>query len=404
MKKMFLIAFVLFNTAVFSQNRISGTVSNEKKQPLEGASVYINNTTIGVSTKSNGTFELNLKEGIHELIVSYIGYKTIQLNLNTDTYTKPLSLQLEIEENTLDEIVIKRTVYDDEWKYNLKSFKQAFFGRTKLAKECTILNPKVLSFEYNNKSGVLVAEAREPLQIRHNGLGYIISYDLVEFSLGRKRLFFSGYTKYSNLKKSIKRKWKRNRLKAYNGSQVHFLNSLITNKLKSDGFIVNQFKRVLNPDRPSEEKIKLARELVSLQNSRINFSKTITNPQSALDSAIIVIQNSSRPKYRDYLYKKNVPHKEMISKIENDFFLDFENYLSIIYTKEAEEENYLIGMFGKRKKATGMQTSNIVLIDGKSKIDNSGILINPHAIFVEGYWGFESFANMLPADYQPPKD
>lgn len=402
MKKILL--FVLLSTAAYAQNRISGIVSDNQNIPLEGASVYINNTTIGVSTKADGQFELNVKDGIHELIISYLGYKTIRFDLNTTIHQKPLLFQLEVEENILDEVVLKKTVYDDEWKYNLMSFKGAFLGRTKLASECKILNPKVLHFEFDNKSGILAAEAREPLQIKHSALGYLITYDLVEFSLGRKRLFFSGYARYSNLRKSVRKKWKRNRLRAYNGSQVHFLNSLINNKLKENGFIVNQFKRVLNPERPSEEKIKLARELLSLESKRINFSQTITNPKTSLDSAIVVIQQSRKPKYQDFLYKRNVARKNMFSKTNNNLFLDFKNYLSVIYTKEPEEENYLKGMFGKHKKATGVQTSNIVLINGKSIIDSSGILINPKAIFVEGYWGFESFADMLPTNYQPTKD
>ena len=61
-------------------------------------------------------------------------------------------------------------------------------------------------------------------------------------------------------------------------------------------------------------------------------------------------------------------------------------------------------MFGKLKKAIGVQTSNIVLTNGKSMIDNSGVLVNPKALFVEDYWAFESFANMLPTDYQPNKN
>jgi len=90
----------------------------------------------------------------------------------------------------------------------------------------------------------------------------------------------------------------------------------------------------------------------------------------------------------------------MIAYNSNTPFLNFKNYLMVIYTKEPEEKNYLIGMFGKRKKASGVQTSNIVLLEGNAQIDKSGVLINPNAIFNEGYWGFEAFANMLPLDYK----
>jgi len=174
--------------------------------------------------------------------------------------------------------------------------------------------------------------------------------------------------------------------------------------LKKNGFIVNQFRRELNPERPSEKEIKFAKELLLLQGNTISTLKEIENPLTQIDSAIITVKNSRKPKYIDYLYKRNISEEYIYSSNKNVSFLDFENYLTIIYTKEPEEENYLIGMFGKRKKAIGMQTSNIVLINGKSVIDKSGVLVNPKAIYVEGYWGFESFANMLPTDYQTNKN
>lgn len=404
MKNIFFIGFTLIFLSSFSQKKIYGKVTDENNSPLEGASVYINNTTIGNSTDTNGEFVLNVKEGAHELIISYISYKTIRYSLNTNSFVEPLLFKLKPEDNLLNEVVLKKPKYDEEWKSNLVIFKRAFFGKTKMAEECDIINPKVLYFEFNRKTGELTAEVKEPLIIKHKGLGYLITFDLVEFSLKNNRLFFSGYTRYSNLKKSIRKKWKRNRLEAFNGSQMHFLRSLTSKQLKKNGFIVNQFRRELNPERPSEKEIKFAKELIQLQGNTISTLKKTKPPLTQLDSALVIMENSKKPKYIDYLYKRNISEEHMYSSNKNVSFLDFENYLTVIYTKEPEEENYLIGMFGKRKKAIGMQTSNIVLINGKSMIDKSGVLVNPKAIYVEGYWGFESFANMLPTDYQTNKN
>ena len=404
MKNLFIVGFTFIFLSSFSQKRISGRVTDENNEPLEGASVYINNTTIGISTNTNGEFVLNLNEGTHELIISYISYKTARFHFTTESFSKPLLFKLKPDDNLLNEVIIKKHKYDEEWKSNLAIFKRAFFGKTKMAQECDIINPKVLYFEFNRKSGELTADAKEPLIIKHNGLGYLISYDLVEFSLKNNRLFFSGYTRYSNLKKSVRKKWKRNRIEAFNGSQMHFLRSLTNKQLKNNGFIVNQFRRELNPERPSEKEIKFAKELLLLQGNTISTLKEIENPLTQIDSAIVTVKNSRKPKYIDYLYQRNISEEHIFSSNKNVSFLDFENYLTIIYTKEPEEENYLIGMFGKRKKAIGVQTSNIVLTNGKSMIDNSGVLVNPKALFVEDYWAFESFANMLPTDYQPNKN
>ncbi|MEE3999729.1 carboxypeptidase-like regulatory domain-containing protein [Tenacibaculum sp. FZY0031] len=396
-----LFLFLLFVNAIsFSQILIKGNVFSKTNEPLEGASVYFNNTTTGTITNSQGEFELKIKEGNYTLVISFLGYKTKQLLITPQKKDVNINIKLEEDSSILNEVVIKKTVYDKNWEYNLARFKQAFLGRTKLAETCKIINEKDIYFEYSPKKNTLTAFAKKPLRIKHQGLGYIITYDLVDFTLKGQQLFFSGLARYKNLKKKVTRRWKQNRLEAYNGSQMHFLRSLTSKNLEETGFVVNQFKRVLNPDRPFEEKINFAREFIKLYNKPIHLSRNISYPKTTLDSMIVTLQKAKLPKYQDYLYKTNLSYHNMITYNNNIPYLNFKNYLMVIYTKEPEEENYLIGMFGKRKKASGVQTSNIVLLEGNAQIDKSGILINPNAVFNEGYWGFEAFANMLPLDYK----
>ena len=164
MKNRFL--YILFFVSYFSfgqtQITIHGTVY-QKNGPLEGVAVYFNSTMIGTTTNANGEFSIPVKDGQHQLIVSYLGYKTISYSLNTKTYKSPLTFALLEEENVLDEIVIKKTIYDDVWKYNLQKFKQEFIGKTELSEECEILNPKVIHFEFNAKENILTAYPRKPL-------------------------------------------------------------------------------------------------------------------------------------------------------------------------------------------------------------------------------------------------
>jgi hypothetical protein len=172
-----------------------------------------NNTMLGTTTNSNGKFSIPTKKGQYELIVSYLGYKKIIYVLNTSTYKKPLVFALEEESNTLDEVIIKKTAYDDEWKYNLSQFKEEFIGTTSFLKDCKILNPAVLHFNYNAKNNKLEAIARKPLKIRHQSLGYEIIYKLEEFTIHKNRVIYLGYSRYKILKgsKRKQRKWKKNR-------------------------------------------------------------------------------------------------------------------------------------------------------------------------------------------------
>lgn len=391
---------LFFSIQITSQITIHGTVF-EKSTPLEGAAVYFNNTMLGTTTNSNGEFSITVKEGQYDLIVSYLGYKKINFALNTSNYTKPLVFKLQEENNTLNEIVIRKTIYNDEWKYNLQTFKREFIGTTKLADVCKISNPEVLHFDFDTKENLLTAFARKPLQIIHKGLGYRIIYELEEFKIHKNQVTYLGYSRYKELKgsKRKKRKWRSNRMLAYNGSFTHFYQSLLKGTTYQDGFLIHQFKRILNPERPSEEKIARARELVKLNRNRINFSKVIKKPKTALDSSLVILKKVKLPKFKDYLYKSKVPIKDIIQFKNGVFYLKFENNLSVVYTKELEVERYILRTpFSKSRKALP-QTSSIIPLKLPSVLDKNGSLISPLDMFYEGYWSFEKFADALPLDY-----
>lgn len=401
MKKLLLVTFVFFSVLGFSQTRISGKIVDKENTPLEGASVYLNNTTIGVSTKTNGEFDFTVADGTYDLIVSYLGFKTIQYTLTTSAYSKELFFTLEESENVLNEVVIRKTKYDETWKYNLNQFIQNFLGRTNLAADCKILNAKTLHFEYDEKTRTMTAFAREPLKIENKSLGYLITFDLALFSLGPNTVNYYGYTKYETLSggKRKQRKWEENRTKAFLGSKMHFVRSLIDGNTKEQGFNINQFRRDPNPERPSDKEIERAREIVKLSNINTYDFQFKAAPETMLDSAMVVLQKSSLPKFKDYLYKQGVPLNEIVQFEDSKHILSFPNYLSIIYTKEAEEDNYVMGIFGKKRSPLAVQTSAMTMLVKQALLDPSGEIINPLDVFYEGYWAFEQFADALPLNY-----
>lgn len=389
---------------IFSQIVIKGTVYYENGT-LENVAVYVNNTMLGTTTEEKGQFSIPVKEGQYELIVSYLGYKKINYALNTSTYTKPLVFALEENADVLDEIVIKKIVYDEKWKNNLATFKRQFIGTTALAADCEILNPEVLGFDFDNKTRKLSAYARKPLQIKHKSLGYLITYELENFEMDNRYITYLGYSRYQQLKggKRKKKRWKKNRLKAYNGSPFHFYKSLLKNTFQQEGFIVNQFKRVKNPDRPSEEEIQKARQTLRLnRNIVLSYNKNIDEPKKAIDSALVVMKKSRLPKSRDYLYKSQLKLDDILAFKNNEYQLIFENYLSIVYTKEKEEIGYIRReTFGKPRDPLPQTSSLIPVVDDNIILDITGVLVNPLAVFYEGYWSYEKFANALPLDYEP---
>src|SRR5690554_7041946 len=56
------------------QRTITGTVSDENGEPLQGANVVEQGTTNGISTDANGRFSLSTNNANVTLAISFIGY------------------------------------------------------------------------------------------------------------------------------------------------------------------------------------------------------------------------------------------------------------------------------------------------------------------------------------------
>ena len=72
---------------LFSQKEITGVVmeqsSNNERVPLFGANVFWLNTTLGTMTSDDGTFRLPYDTSYKKLVISYIGFRTDTLLIET---------------------------------------------------------------------------------------------------------------------------------------------------------------------------------------------------------------------------------------------------------------------------------------------------------------------------------
>ncbi|WP_445736589.1 SusC/RagA family TonB-linked outer membrane protein [Mariniflexile sp.] len=102
--KLALIALLLFNIAVFAQNKtVTGqVVSATDNIPIPGVNVIVLNTTRGTTTDFDGGFKIDVKNG-EVLQFSYIGFVT-QTQAIKDQKTINISLQEDIAK--LDEVVV----------------------------------------------------------------------------------------------------------------------------------------------------------------------------------------------------------------------------------------------------------------------------------------------------------
>lgn len=82
MKKYYFIAVIfIFGMVGFTNAQITGSVLDEEGTPLPGASIVIKGTTTGTTTDFDGNFTIEASMG-DVLVVSYIGFETLQVTVN----------------------------------------------------------------------------------------------------------------------------------------------------------------------------------------------------------------------------------------------------------------------------------------------------------------------------------
>ena len=78
MKVSFSVLTLLLSTFLSFSQSITGVVLDaQTRMPIESASVYFDNTTIGTSTNDKGEFEIEKGDHINAtLVISFLGYET----------------------------------------------------------------------------------------------------------------------------------------------------------------------------------------------------------------------------------------------------------------------------------------------------------------------------------------
>lgn len=96
--------FVLFSvTVAMAQVLVRGTVVDQTGESVIGASIQVKGTTQGTITDIDGKFSLGVPDKKSVIVVSFIGYATKELQVDT---SKPMSIVLEEDTKVLDEVVV----------------------------------------------------------------------------------------------------------------------------------------------------------------------------------------------------------------------------------------------------------------------------------------------------------
>ena len=353
----FLIPAFLISIAGFSQEKtftIDGQVIDSASGlPLNGASVFCQNTTAGTLSKENGNFHLRLANGGYDLIISYTGYETQSIRIGKDHHPDDtLRVRLKPQDKALEQAVVTGSAeVADGWAKYGQFFLDNFIGTTPNAAQCVLENKDVLKFYYYKKRNKLRVKATEMLAITNNALGYRIRYQLDSFvydyngNVGS----YTGYPLFVPMDSTAQQQdvWKQNRLYAYSGSRLHFIRSWYDSTLDEEGFVL---------------------ELADSGSN--NKMKRIDNP------------------YDPRFYSRD----------SGDVEIGIQGRLRVSYTSQVPDKKYLIE--NKYPLSTGVEISALDILNG-FVIEENGYFYDQSDVTNIGYWSWKKLAESLPYDYLP---
>lgn len=354
-----LLAFV--SGALFSQANynITGKVIDEAtKLPLQGASVFAENTTIGTATDNDGIFHLRLPNGGYSIVITFTGYQTETKRVTTaDAGNSDMIIDLKKKEKSMDEFVVKATyeVADGLEKYG-EFFLENFIGKTTNSKQCYVKNKEALKFYYYRRSKRLKILATEPLEIVNDALGYTIKYELDSFvhEYNTQTSLYTGYPLFQEMESSSidqLLRWNAARKVAYNGSILHFMRSMYQKRLKEEGFEI-QF---------------------------IIFDK-------GKDRAVLL---------KDFYGSVNYTRDDGTNTVG---ILPQQKEVAVIYKNEESPASYVEE---NPEASTKFQLSVLSFLPGETlDIEQNGFYFDQNDITITNYWAWEKVGDMLPYDFK----
>ncbi|MDB5234929.1 MAG: hypothetical protein JWR44_1922 [Hymenobacter sp.] len=384
-----------------AQGKLTGVVQDSAThEPLAFASVFLANTTLGVTTTEQGTFEFpKVPAGTYEVVGSYVGYRLGKQSVTVSATPQQVTLLLASTGNQLGEVVVKPAPNKPE---EFQQFSKLFLGGTTFSEQCHISNPDDVQVLYDDSTSELSAQTKGFVQIDNDALGYRLKYYGLQFAFNTddQTISYYGEPVFVEMKPHDERQrkqWAANRLIAYNGSFMHFLRSVYRNRLQADGFLAQQVR--VAPNARFERADNLKRALLE---SRPDGKFTAAEKDS------LTKWSREAPAYSTlFPAARPIDSIRRVSADGRHTYLRFTGELQVAHFGEAPDPRYKkrmasLGATGTSYPTTKREVSRLQLQVPEAEIQANGSLMNPLEVYNGEYWGFERIGEFLPFDYEPP--
>ena len=101
-----LLSLIVFHSSF--AGKISGTITDDKGNPLPFASILVKGTARGTTANNLGKYFLNLQPGNYIIVCQYVGYKREEKKITVTEADQTLDFQLQQQELVLSEVIVKK--------------------------------------------------------------------------------------------------------------------------------------------------------------------------------------------------------------------------------------------------------------------------------------------------------
>jgi hypothetical protein len=346
--------------SIDAQEVIGKVLDAKTQEELAFANVFINNTTIGTVSDTNGYFSLKLPNdpGSYELVFSFVGYETYKMKINIDNDQLNVgSIKLKPSEIQLNAVEVTSSL-DKKWERKLKKFKKAFLGDDQLGSSCTIVNPWVIDFPDDKSDGKFIAKAKEPIEIENDALGFKIIFYLTDFWQTPNEYSIVGNALFTELNSNDPKKienWRLNRVTTYQRSVQHLFKAIVEHRIGGEGFTL--YRDAI------DQKDAIVRSSL--------FYSDVGKAVLAYDTSKLVVSDSQKGFYK----------------------ISLKGRIEVHDSKERASRRVYQDVFGL--------VSWLTLRRGFVIVNKNGYPKNPTDVIISGDMSKGRVASMLPLDYKP---